>query len=218
MHAGSCSVWLSGRCPSDTGDPVMDSPQKRCSSVAGGTSAESQHFWVSGSAPSEKSLGGTYADDALCNGCNGSQPQCCLVADESACYIRRQTGSRPLLFPLTPPDLCCSWAHCYSGLRSGWAHTMYSIIPLCFLFCIVLFCLGPAARGVFDLRQDFWFHQTSTVATRGQLDGLSAFQNFWLPQGTESFVVPMGNSSGIPCACLHMMSSCQGRRKPNIEM
>lgn len=49
-----------------------------CSFRLGGTNPESQHFWVSGRAAAF--LRGISADDALCNGCNGSLLQCCTVA------------------------------------------------------------------------------------------------------------------------------------------
>lgn len=49
-----------------------------CSFRLGGTNPESQHFWVSGRAAAF--LRGITADDALCNGCNGSLLPCCTVA------------------------------------------------------------------------------------------------------------------------------------------
>lgn len=156
MDAGLHAVQLSGRFPPDPCDPVMDLPQEDSrDSGAGSTSPESQHFWVSGGAPSEGGLRGISADDALCNGCNGSRLQCCLVAGGSPlATLEDKLATRRFYSSSTPAgSLRRGRAYSYSGRRSGWAqHVQYYPVVFCFGFF-----LGPAARLTFDLRLDSGF-------------------------------------------------------------
>lgn len=97
--------------------------------------------------------------DVMGPGCSAAWWQTSPLAtfEDKLAVIRFYSLSPLWIFAAAGPIVIL---HC---TRAG--HTMYSIMPLYLLFCIVLFCLGPAARAIVDLRLDFRFHQTPTVAT-----------------------------------------------------